>query len=836
MKHLIICLFLFGWFAPKANAQGDTTMLILNNNGSTSGGQFGSVNVYSYRGTHDPAWYIRLDWGDGSDTLLDNIIYHPDGYSMFSPENCYHSYNYSGIYTITAECRSISDQSLLMPVAQLTTFMDGLDISGMQMFQFMTNTNTYPFSEPGLENGIPLDYHGNSGTMVTRHPAPDWFNQFDSINIFDFPMSFSVNEAWSEATHFHQLTPDITFSAPGIPDTSEWNPNINSVYPLFILYNSDVVNLNTALNGSTSFELQEEEEFLLLYLQNTEMAKPDSLMRIKVSSPIDITYNTTGLINPIVTGNDLEFSVEYLNYYRYITVPFTPDPLETDFGYHFFEVYLVSNSDVDATDDTLHLLWEYVDLCNGLNGTTLELTAACNTGQIDNYLVHDIYINKNICDPAEVELTLHFPESLYPDTFQLSYYNAEVINDTTIIVNVLLPQYQSNQTLSFRFLSDEPLTDPVEVTFESTITHPEDTVTQSCTQEFVPFDCNQVDLFVDGLFSNVIAPLQSGNVSFTILGSNSCFEDQDVEVNVTFPSYAVPDMTGLTNASFSNATLTFTLHVTAINSYPYNVANLMFTVPGTVQAGDPYAIAINITPQTDIDLTNNNYAMTGIVSNSYDPNEKISSQPEHIDPTVQDAFIYTVHFQNEGNFDALNITVRDTLSPNLDLSTFRFIGAKHYCEVSLDAWTREVVFYFPNIQLVPRSVSEEGSQGLLFYEIDELEGNEEGTTIDNTAFIYFDFNPAIVTNTTHNINTSLGIQNLEAVSVTLYPNPAQHSVSVLGQEIDKIQLFDLTGKLVLEPEVTNTNSFDVENLSDGMYTCIIFSKTGASQEKLIIKK
>ena len=59
---------------------------------------------------------------------------------------------------------------------------------------------------------------------------------------------------------------------------------------------------------------------------------------------------------------------------------------------------------------------------------------------------------------------------------------------------------------------------------------------------------------------------------------------------------------------------------------------------------------------------------------------------------------------------------------------------------------------------------------------------------------------------------------------------------VSGLEIESISIIDMTGKIVLESKVTNNNSVNVEKLTNGIYTCLIASKTGVSQEKLVIRK
>jgi uncharacterized repeat protein (TIGR01451 family) len=131
-----------------------------------------------------------------------------------------------------------------------------------------------------------------------------------------------------------------------------------------------------------------------------------------------------------------------------------------------------------------------------------------------------------------------------------------------------------------------------------------------------------------------------------------------------------------------------------------------------------------------------------------------------VNPDAADEFRYVVHFQNDGNNNATNVVITDTISPNLDLSTFRLVGAKHGISTFVNTTTRVVTFTFNNINLAQSAADLDGSRGYVVYSISEMPNLPIGTEIENTAYIYFDFNPAIVTNTTYNINqTMLGLTN-----------------------------------------------------------------------------
>lgn len=339
------------------------------------------------------------------------------------------------------------------------------------------------------------------------------------------------------------------------------------------------------------------------------------------------------------------------------------------------------------------------------------------------------------------------------------------------------------------------------------------------------------DFDVNWIWANAFAPLQTGHL-YADICNNACANTSDATVTVTFPAGFVPNTSGLTNASVSGNTLTFdVLNLTNCTQF-----DIPFTFPGTTAAGTVVCFEMTATHPNDSDMSNNTNTGCATVMNSYDPNAKEVDHAAQINPAVQETLQYVVHFQNDGNYNAVNVEVIDTLSENLDLTTFTLIGAKHSVAVNLDPATRIVKFVFNQINLAPSSQNLDASQGFVIYSVEEAAGLVEGDAIENTAYIYFDYNAPIVTNTTINTNSSLGLGDQTTQTITLYPNPTSSKFQVSGTDLEEISIFDMTGKAVQTSKLTNTNSVDVENLSNGIYTCVITGKTGVYQQKLTIKK
>ncbi|MFN0030839.1 MAG: T9SS type A sorting domain-containing protein [Flavobacteriales bacterium] len=200
-----------------------------------------------------------------------------------------------------------------------------------------------------------------------------------------------------------------------------------------------------------------------------------------------------------------------------------------------------------------------------------------------------------------------------------------------------------------------------------------------------------------------------------------------------------------------------------------------------------------------------------VVTCAYDPNA-ISAEPlgytdEHFILNNQQ-IEYTVQFQNTGNAPATNVIVRDTLDPHLNISTWMMGVSMHDCFVQVNPATREAVFYFENIMLPDSTSDEPGSHGVFTYFIRPNNTLPHNTAIDGTAHIYFDNNPAVVTNTwtvhTFNCNSISGIVSASS--------GCEGEEFILDATQDNVESYTW----IVAGEVVSTEStFDASVLSDG---------------------
>lgn len=219
-----------------------------------------------------------------------------------------------------------------------------------------------------------------------------------------------------------------------------------------------------------------------------------------------------------------------------------------------------------------------------------------------------------------------------------------------------------------------------------------------------------------------------------------------------------------------------------------------------------------------------------IIINSYDPNDKTGFPLGFLAPhyiTANDPLEYRVRFQNTGNDTCYTVVIRDTISPFLDLGTFQPGASSHPYTVTMNAG-REVVFRFENINLPDSNTNEPASNGFVNYQIQQVPGNAPGTEILNTAYIFFDFNGAVITNTSlHTIeipgvfHPMLVIPEMAGVDISISPNPTSHWIRVASNEWKEgwnFSLWSADGKLVLrQPLFGPDQLISLESLASGTY-------------------
>lgn len=312
---------------------------------------------------------------------------------------------------------------------------------------------------------------------------------------------------------------------------------------------------------------------------------------------------------------------------------------------------------------------------------------------------------------------------------------------------------------------------------------------------------------------------------------------------VKSPQVTITNVTETTTTTPTGFTHSF------INLLPGEARNIYVTmsVPSipTVNLDDILSNSATTTvPTSDVISTNNSFSNSQIVVGAYDPNDKMESHGDKIQFNqfaANDYLFYTIRFQNEGTADAINVRIEDILNSKIDETSVQMISASHL--YSMQRTANSLTWNFNDIYLQPMSVDEEMSKGYVTFKAKLKPGYAIGDIIPNTANIYFDTNPAIITNT---FNTefvaALGNSTFNSRNFMLVPNPASSFVQIYlqnsSESIKSIQIHDVLGKIIKSIEDVNSNQTQVNTseISKGIYMIKIITNEGLKQiKKLIIQ-
>lgn len=266
-------------------------------------------------------------------------------------------------------------------------------------------------------------------------------------------------------------------------------------------------------------------------------------------------------------------------------------------------------------------------------------------------------------------------------------------------------------------------------------------------------------------YTNIGTIINSGEVSMT-LDSNTEFVSADPE----------PDniVDGVLFWDFENLPPTHSRQI-----------EIVVGMPGVDNIGEILEFEADITDANG--MGSGKAILSSELVCAYDPND-ILVNPEGVGAEhytlFEDTLNYTIRFQNTGNDTAFNVVVVDTLSPYLDINSFRLISSSHDVSTVLNMEERELQFIFNDIYLADSNVNEIASHGFVKFEIQPMENIAENTLVENRAGIYFDFNPPIITNTVFNTFVSeIPVQGFEVpLKVFLegcYPGDATMNTNLL---------------------------------------------------------
>ncbi|MFN5355255.1 MAG: SprB repeat-containing protein [Bacteroidota bacterium] len=266
----------------------------------------------------------------------------------------------------------------------------------------------------------------------------------------------------------------------------------------------------------------------------------------------------------------------------------------------------------------------------------------------------------------------------------------------------------------------------------------------------------------------------------------------------------------------------------------------IFALPGAGSILNLQSEAISI-DQTGTILASDTLQQSVNVLCAFDPNDKgVSPQGDGSSHRVNmnSELRYLVRFQNTGNDTAFNVLVTDTLAAGIDTGSVQVIASSHPCWVQRSNGNI-LRFYFTNIQLPDSNVNEEESHGYVLFSCTGNSTNIDPTAVTNSANIYFDANPPVITNSTlttfSNLSTGLAfVEDPKEFVLLATPTPFQDYCTIQIANPDKgaqysYRIQDMMGNTCMTSGIITESWFVVprSRLDAGIYILDVIDRRSA---------
>jgi hypothetical protein len=289
-----------------------------------------------------------------------------------------------------------------------------------------------------------------------------------------------------------------------------------------------------------------------------------------------------------------------------------------------------------------------------------------------------------------------------------------------------------------------------------------------------------------------------------------------------------------TSYTVAGTSVTFDAGIVSSNSIKFFSVKL--NPVGTLMVGDTVNSKFTISPITgDTNPTNNIVTRCDNILGAWDPNHKSVSPSGDI--TGGTELEYMLEFENDGTDFAYNIHIMDTLSNYLDIYTLKGGVSSHNVNlIQLNNGSNNILkFDFPNIMLPDTTHHPvEQCRGMVTFSIKAKSPLTPGTTIANRVGIYFDTNPAVMTNTVYSmVPFPTSLQNSHLMQVELYPNPVNNKFTLKtdGNEY-KATLYNITGQTISTYNILkNETQISTDQLTPGIYYVVLKGATGSKAIK-----
>lgn len=482
---------------------------------------------------------------------------------------------------------------------------------------------------------------------------------------------------------------------------------------------------------------------------------------------------------------------------------------------------LVTENGYVGLTTTLYARGEYGFGCFDTAAINITLNPSCSDNRVLGVLTYDS--NNNGCTSGDFTVT--GAQAVYTGNGQTRY--SEIINGSFLFTE--LPNGPGTITIQNN-IPGVATVSPASVAVDFPAGGMEQQADFCATPTAQAMDVTATLVPVDLARPGFVA-------SYIMVVTNNATPANNVTVSLQFDSSKLAFYPASTPWVLSGNTLTYTYN--AMQPFATHALPVYFLVaqPPTVQGGMvlSYTATVSATG-SDTNPANNTFVLNQTVVNSYDPNDINVAQGASITPAqTADDLNYTIRFQNTGTASAIRVRVETTLDANLDWNSFRFLASDHEPVVQRNG--NKVTFLFENIYLPAEQDDEPASHGYITYRIKPVSGIQLGESMQATANIYFDYNPAVVTNTvTTTVMQPMGIDNNTASLFSLYPNPANGTVNLnLNGETGTATITDILGKTVAIATLHQQTALDISALKSGMYFVKVACGGREAVQKLVVK-
>lgn len=321
------------------------------------------------------------------------------------------------------------------------------------------------------------------------------------------------------------------------------------------------------------------------------------------------------------------------------------------------------------------------------------------------------------------------------------------------------------------------------------------------------------------------------------------YGSQPASGTVTFTADPAVTVTSVSEAGAVVTPTGFTFNFANLQPNDIQYFYVTMSVPDVpiVNLGDILTSNVTITvPSGDSNTTNNTGSLDAIVTNSYDPNDISENHgPQIVLPQfdMNDELVYTVRFENTGTADAIDIDVWNYIDGPVDPSTLRIIRASD--DFSMVRIGNLFTVSFDEINLPPSVEGTDIGKGYFTYAVKLLPSVQVGDYVSAVAEIYFDTNPAVLTNTWETqFVPQLAAPQFSSDDFKVYPNPAKSMLNIgtagNTMPIESIAINDISGKTVLAKNIQSIQTaIDVSGLAKGIYLIRIKSADKEKTVKLV---